>query len=110
LPAKFGIDKRIITLSALVMSGEISRDQALMELKQDPYNQGEMQYDKTYVLKKIGMTDVEFEECFSRPNKFYYDYPSYMFLLKNFNKLSLNGLKKVLPFIPSIIIENNNRG
>jgi N-acetyl sugar amidotransferase len=110
LPRKFGIDKRIITLSALVMNGEISREQALSELKLNPYNPGEMEYDKDYVLKKIGMTLQEFEECFSKPNKFYYNYPSYIHLLKKFNRLSISGLKRILPFTPSIFIESQNRG
>jgi N-acetyl sugar amidotransferase len=110
LPVKFGIDKRIITLSALVMNGEISREQALAELRQSPYDEGEMQYDKDYVLKKLDMTNNEFEECMSRPNKYYYDYPSYMFLLKVSDKLSISGLKKVLPFLPSIFIERQARG
>lgn len=109
LPEKFGIDKRIITLSALVMNGEISREQALNELKQEQYKANEMQYDKEYVLKKIEMTDKEFEECFARPNKFYFNYPSYMFLLKTFDNLSISGIKKVLPFTPSIFIERQNR-
>jgi N-acetyl sugar amidotransferase len=109
LPEKFGIDKRIITLSALVMNGEISREQALNELKQDQYKANEMQYDKEYVLKKIEMTDKEFEECISRPNKFYFNYPSYMFLLKTFDNLSISGIKKVLPFTPSIFIERQSR-
>jgi N-acetyl sugar amidotransferase len=109
LPKKFGIDKRVITLSALVLNGEISREQALDELKQDPYNPDEMQYDKEYVLKKLEMTNEEFEECFSKPNKYYYDYPSYMKLLKTFNKLSISGIKKILPFTPSIFIESQNR-
>ena len=109
LPKKFGIDKRVITLSALVMNGEISRELALDELKQDPYDAGEMQYDKEYVLKKLEMTNEEFEECFSKPNKYYYDYPSYMKLLKTFNKLSISGIKKILPFTPSIFIESQNR-
>jgi N-acetyl sugar amidotransferase len=109
LPEKFNIDKRIITLSALVMNGEISREQALYELKKDPYNANEMQYDKEYVLKKLDMTNSEFDECFSRPNKYYKDYPSYMFLFKTFNKLSVSGIKKVLPFTPSIFIERQNR-
>jgi N-acetyl sugar amidotransferase len=87
LPEKFGIDKRIITLSALVMNSEITREQALDELKKDPYDLNEMQYDKEYVLKKIEMTNDEFEECFSKSNKYYFDYPSYMGLLKTFNKL-----------------------
>jgi N-acetyl sugar amidotransferase len=109
LPKKFNIDKRIITLSALVLNNEISRERALEELKQDPYDVNEMQYDKEYVLKKLEMTKEEFEECFSRPNKYYYDYPSYMHLLKTFNKISISGIKKILPFTPSIFIENQNR-
>jgi N-acetyl sugar amidotransferase len=109
LPEKFGIDKRIITLSALVMNGEISREQALDELKQDHYKADEMQYDKEYVLKKLEITNKEFEEYFSRPNKYYNDYPSYMFLLNKFNKYSISGIKKVLPFTPSIFIERQNR-
>lgn len=109
LPEKFGIDKRIITLSALVMNGEITREQALNELKQDPYNANEMKYDKEYVLKKLDMTINEFEECFSRPNKYYFNYPSYMGLIKTFNKFSISGIKKVLPFTPSIFIERQNR-
>jgi ABC-type antimicrobial peptide transport system permease subunit len=109
LPQKFGIDKRVITLSALVINGEISRDQALVELKNDPYGASEMQYDKDYVLKKLEMTYTEFEDCFLKPNKFYSDYPSYMFLLKMFNNLSISSLKKVLPFTPSILIEMQNR-
>jgi len=109
LPEKFGIDKRIITLSALVMNGEISREQALKELNQAPYNAVEMQYDKEYVLKKLDMANSEFEECFSRPNKYYFNYPSYMGLIKTFNKFSISGIKKVLPFTPSIFIERQNR-
>jgi hypothetical protein len=82
----------------------------LDELKQDPYDVNEMQYDKEYVLKKLEMTSEEFEEYFSRPNKYYYDYPSYMYWLKTFNKISISGIKKILPFTPSIFIENQNRG
>jgi len=109
LPEKFGIDKRIITLSALVMNGEISREQALHELGLDPYKADEMKYDKEYVLKKLEITDNEFEEYFSRPNKYYFNYPSYMGLIKTFEKLSISGIRKVLPFTPSIFIERQNR-
>ena len=51
LPQKFGIDKRLITLSALVMNGEISREQALNELKLDPYKTNEMNMIKNMSLK-----------------------------------------------------------
>ncbi|MGA1977619.1 MAG: N-acetyl sugar amidotransferase [Bacteroidales bacterium] len=109
LPKKFGIDKRIISLSALVMNGEITREQGLEELAVEPYDIKDMMYDKEFVLKKLDMTDEEFEKYISSPNKYYYDYPSYMFLLKTFNKLSINSIKKILPFTPSIFIESQSR-
>ena len=68
LPRKFGADKRKAHLSNLILSGEITREQALAELQQPPYDERLQQQDKAYVAKKLGFTDAEFEEILSRPN------------------------------------------
>ena len=39
MPKKFGIDKRIITLSAQVLTGQITRDDALEMMKHPPYDE-----------------------------------------------------------------------
>ncbi len=77
LPRKFDIDKRRAHYSALICSGQMSRDDAL-ELMQEPtYPPELLEQDKEYVLKKLGYTDDEFGAVMAAPPKTYWDYPSY---------------------------------
>lgn len=63
LPTKFKIDKRKVHLSSLIISGDISRDQAIQELAKSPYQDTrDLEVDKKYVLSKLEMTEVEFED------------------------------------------------
>jgi len=109
LPQKFGIDKRIITLSAQILSGEITREQALIELENNAYDPQQLRIDKEFVLKKLDITAEEFKGYFEAPNKFYYDYPSYMPLIKKYNKIFSTVIAKVLPFKPALLFENESR-
>ena len=68
LPRKFGVDKRKNHLSALIMDGEMSRDEALLQLSNLPYsNVAEMQSDINYFLKKFNWSNEKFEEYLIRP-------------------------------------------
>ena len=54
LPKKFNIDKRKNHLSALIMAGEISRDKALEQLNDIPFESKEaMQADISFFLKSL---------------------------------------------------------
>ena len=106
---KFKIDKRIITYSAQILSGEIKRGDALNILKKPPYNSEQMERDKDYVIKKLGLSKKEFTEIWQMTNKFFDAYPSYMPLLKKYSLLANRYLKFVLPFTPSIIFEQEAR-
>ncbi len=76
LPEKFGIDKRKINLSAQVVSGHISRETAL-EIISEPFaDEKELQELKTYTIKKLDLTESEFNEIWNSPNKKTFDYPS----------------------------------
>jgi N-acetyl sugar amidotransferase len=78
LPRKFGYDKRKTHLSSLICSGEITRAVALEKLsKEDTYPLDLQEEDKTYVIKKLGLTENEFESIMNAPKKSYWDYPSY---------------------------------
>lgn len=61
LPQKFGIDKRKVHLSALVRNGEMTRDEALVELGLPLYNVDDLRRDKAYVLKKLGFSEEKFD-------------------------------------------------
>lgn len=77
LPVKFGYDKRKGHLSSLICSGEITREEALEELKKPTYPPTLQEEDREYVIKKLGLTDAEFEKIMNTPPKTIYDYPSY---------------------------------
>ena len=77
LPTKFGYDKRRSHLSSLICSGETTRDAALKELDKPTYQPTMQEEDREYVVKKLGLTDDEFELILSAPKKTFWDYPSY---------------------------------
>jgi N-acetyl sugar amidotransferase len=89
LPKKYGYDKRKTHLSSLICAGEISRESALEELKNEPYPIEMQSQDKEYVIKKFDLTAKKFENIMNQPHKSYNDYPNYQFLYFLYNLLSL---------------------
>ena len=55
---KFGFDKRRPHLSCLVRSGTISRDNALAELQHPAIDDEQLNEDKAFVLKKLGLSEL----------------------------------------------------
>lgn len=62
LPVKFGIDKRKAHLSNLIFSGQISKQEALEEIRQPIYNQEQLKTDYEFVLKKFNLSEEEFDK------------------------------------------------
>lgn len=74
LPQKFGIDKRKLEFSALIRSGQMTREEALDIISQPyPYKEENVKY----TLSKLGLTREEFQEIMDNPIKGFKDYPSY---------------------------------
>lgn len=96
LPEKFNIDKRKAHLSSLIFAGQISKDEAMEELKKPTYPENLMKEDIEYVRKKLNLTDQEFERIMNLPNKSFIDYPNQSLLLdkmrSTLNKLRGKGL------------------
>ncbi|MBN8694106.1 MAG: N-acetyl sugar amidotransferase [Bacteroidetes bacterium] len=88
---KFGIDKRKLHYSALLRSGQITRDEALQKVKSDPYSGGYETLD--YCLKKLELTHDEFERIMNLPKKSFLDYPSYYKLVLRWEKLIRWGVR-----------------
>ncbi len=77
LPEKFGVDKRIVHLSNLVVSGQIEREVALQILTTPTYPSDEQRLlDLNYVLKKIGWSLGDFSDYIQRPSKPHMNYGS----------------------------------
>jgi len=77
LPTKFNIDKRKPHLSSLILSGEISRKEALNELKKPLYDDVELKEDKSYIAKKLGISLDDLEKMIFSPGHHYSEYPNW---------------------------------
>jgi N-acetyl sugar amidotransferase len=68
LPQKFGVDKRLPHLSALVVNGQLSKSEGLRMLQTSAYpSDRELQQDKEYFLKKMGWLASDLDGYLSRP-------------------------------------------
>ena len=106
---KFGIDKRKITYSAQILSGEINRDDALKIVERPPYLKDEFLKDKHYILNKLGFTEEEFEKIWKSQNKSFKDYPSYYNIFERFYKYLWPIVSKIVPVKPKIFYEIEER-
>lgn len=87
LPEKFNYDKRKVHLSAQIRNGEITKEEALKELLEAPYEPTQLRIDKQYVLKKLGFSDEEFEDIMNAPPKNHLDYASDEWIFNIWRKL-----------------------
>lgn len=76
LPRKFGFDKRKAHYSSLIVAGQMTRDEALAELNKPTAPHDLMKQDKTFIAKKLGISEREFDEILALPPRTYEDYPS----------------------------------
>lgn len=106
---KFGIDKRKITLSAQVLSNEISREEAVEVLSGKPYNDAEKNMMLDFVFKKLDLNSAEFERLIKSPNKSFIDYPSNYKLIDNLNYFSKPFLKMIFIHKPQSVFQAEMR-
>jgi hypothetical protein len=64
---KFGIDKRRSFYSTMIMSGQMTRDEAMEGLQKEAYPAAQLRQDRRFVLKKLRFTEAEFESWMRSP-------------------------------------------
>ena len=74
LPTKFKIDKRKAHLSDLIFGNQITKEAALKELEQPIYNAELLKQDFAFVLKKLNLTEKDFESFMQLPRHSHYDF------------------------------------
>ncbi len=85
LPVKFKIDKRRAHLSTLICSGQITRKEALKELEEPTYQEKETREKMEYVLKKLKLTQQEFNNILALPTRTYKEFSNQVFQRKILN-------------------------
>jgi N-acetyl sugar amidotransferase len=77
LPQKFGVDKRRVHFSSLILAGQMTRARACALLAEDPYpNPDDLDADIDYFLKKMGWTRAALDDYLRRPARTHDRYPS----------------------------------
>jgi N-acetyl sugar amidotransferase len=82
LPTKFGYDKRRAHFSSLILTGQMTRDEALVKLAQPAYDPNSIAEDFEYVANKLDMTVEELTAIMRGPNRTYNNYANSMALIK----------------------------
>ena len=74
LPERFGFDPRRVQFSSLILTGQMTRDEAMEQLKIPAYNTETIQDEFNYIATKLGISAKELQGYFEMPRKFYWDY------------------------------------
>ena len=93
-PKKFGVDKRTSHLSSMIVSGQMTREEALAEYAQPLYEEAQMAEYIRLIKEKLNITDAEFDQIMAAPTHQHEEYATEK--LYGFVKAVLRGCKKVI--------------
>ena len=74
LPRRFGYEKRRAHFSSLIMTGQMTRDQALDRISRPEMDEHFLKQEFEYVAHKLGLTVDELQQLFDSPKKTYRNY------------------------------------
>lgn len=96
LPERFGFDPRRVMFSSLILTGQMTREEALEKLKKPAYNPETIDDDFNFIAIKLGITREELQGYFTMPKKFYWDYKNQQNMFRlGASILRLLGVEKV---------------
>lgn len=81
LPTRFGYDKRRAHFSSLILTGQLSRDEALGKIAIPAYDPDTIAEDFEYIATKLGITVEELRSYHEGPKKTFRDYKNDMTLM-----------------------------
>jgi len=76
LPQRFGFDTRKVQYSSLILTGQMTRDEALEKLSKPGYDKETIHQDFEFVANKIGISVDELQSYMDMPKRTYKDYKS----------------------------------
>jgi N-acetyl sugar amidotransferase len=97
LPKKFGYQKRRAHFSSLILTGQMTRDEALDRVSRPELAEDFLKKEFEYVADKLDVTTTELEAIFKGENKTFHDYNNKIKLIRLGAKaMSILGLEKRL--------------
>lgn len=81
MPRKFGYEKRRAHFSSLILTGQMTREEALTRISKPELSEDFLQKEFDYVADKLDFSRTELEEIFKGTNKTFNDYKNKRFLI-----------------------------
>lgn len=95
LPRRFGYEKRRAHFSSLIMTGQMTRDQAIDRISRPEMDEHFLKQEFEYVAHKLGLTVDELQQIFDSPKKTYKDYKNKRWIINSgANIMRRLGLEK----------------
>lgn len=95
LPRRFGFEKRRAHFSSLIMTGQMTRNQALERISHPEMDERFLTQEFEYVAHKLGLTVQELQQMFDLPKRTYRDYKNKHWLIgMGANAMRWLGLEK----------------
>lgn len=92
---RFSFDMRRVDYSSLILSGQLTRSEAIDKLRNPPYPSEESRSDFRYIASKLEISEDELDHYYRAEKKYYFDYPNSKSLLNMGEKvLSLLGITR----------------
>jgi N-acetyl sugar amidotransferase len=76
MPIKYGFDYRLATFSTQICSNQITRNEALNQLKSLPYNEKTIEREKNFICKKLQISAEDFDSILKQRPLTYIDFPN----------------------------------
>ena len=74
MPKKFGVDKRTSHLSSMIVSGQMTREQALKEYAEALYDEKLMEEYISFIREKLNISKEEFQEIMDAPPRLHTEF------------------------------------
>lgn len=87
LPTRFGYDKRKLHYSSMILSKQMTRQEALLKLDEPLYDLNELDADIEYFCKKMRISRPQFNEMMEAPIHDFTDFDNWLTLQRGTKKL-----------------------
>ena len=77
LPERFGYDTRKVQFSSLILTGQMTRAEALEKLKSPAYDPETIEHDFDFIARKLEISSDELRGYLTMPRKTYRDYKNH---------------------------------
>lgn len=82
LPRKFGYEKRRAHFSSLILTGQMTRDEALVRISKPELSEEFLMKEFEYVANKLDLSTIQLQDIFNGENKTYKEYKNKMGIIK----------------------------